>query len=89
RHNVTSTRAELNYYESFGWRIDETKKKEIAHLQQLPQSVDVHDFVSEDDFVLCIYSMAKPGNEIILAKTSPSATLKATWDIVAARLHPG
>ena len=67
--------------ESFGLRSGK------GSLVVLPQSIELRDYVSDDDFIVSLFSVTKPGTEIVLAKVVPERTLRKTWDIVNDRLN--
>jgi hypothetical protein len=73
--------------DAFGWQPNVDFERVGDHELRYQQSIEVHDYVSESDFVIKLVSISAPGNEIILAKTSPEATLAATWKSVAERIR--
>lgn len=69
--------------QSFGWP---SAPGEGALLPVLSQTVNVRDYVSDDDFVLLLRTDSRQGDEIILAKIAPQDSLQKTWKTAAARL---
>lgn len=69
---------------SFGWR---SAPGEGNAMSVLSDTVEIRDYVAGDDFIVLLKTDSSRNDEIILARTNPSATLRSTWDSVAERLH--
>jgi len=69
---------------SFGWP---SSSGEGGGMQVLKETVEVRDYVSNDNFILVLHSDSPAGDEIYLAKVAPAETLQETWDSTASRLR--
>lgn len=68
---------------SFGWP---SSSREGTPAYVLINTVEVSDYTGTKDFIVLLKSDSRRQDEIILARIKPAATLRATWDAVAARL---
>lgn len=68
---------------SFGWP---SSSREGTPAYVLTNTVEVSDYTGTKDFIVLLKSDSRRQDEIILARIKPAATLRATWEAVAARL---
>lgn len=69
---------------TFGWP---SSTGEGSELRVLKDTVEVLDYVSNDNFVIVLHTDGPDDDEIILAKVAPEATLQATWESVESRIN--